>query len=578
MDFAKAHPDVYSLNNGKVLFDKQPEVRAYVYEAVGKSDPMMMIKRLEEFGNESFAPSIVAAAAHISPSLIFNYAMSTNSQLKNPVYRSKDPLVEAIVKIASTSKAPLKAFPFLTDIYLGRMTVAQVDALTENPDKYFQNLVRLRLENDTVAKAVYTSELQYRALREYVRKMNELHEEKDAVRFRCIDSLPASALYFIMVYGQDEIYTSSFIGTFRRMMDRMKPLTGDQFLDSLHYDHFRTFIRMCAGYNTLSDFLGTMQDTSRVAIMTRFIGGLQNGKSDDLEDAVDVADAFGSIKDTALALFLQKKVRENYEVSYKEKSRKGVIVYSLMAMLFESNKTSSDAGAAQTSARLHLPPINMVPFRSLVNDSGIIYQQVFFYGDDDGKKAYEGFIEEFRTKKWKIVTDKYWSQISSTSGTGQKIVIYANLPLKEPEDEVAQDSLAQYLVAEGIYPTIMIHRGHSYHLSSTLSHLGKQVKIVVLGSCGGYHNLATVLDRSPDAHIISSKQTGVMAINQPITNAINNRLLEGTDINWITMWRELDEYFSKRKDLHEKYDDYVPPYKNLGAIFIKAYRQMNTGG
>jgi hypothetical protein len=537
---------------------------------------MMMIKRLEEYSSDAFAPAIIAAAAHISPNLVFNYATSTNNALKNPVYRTKDPLVEAIVKIASTSKAPLKAFPFLTDIYMGRMTVAQVDALTENPDRYFMHLVRLRLESDSVAKSVYTSELQYRSLREYVRKMNELHEEKDAVRFRCIDSLPATALYFIMVYGQDEIYTSSFIGTFRRMMERMKPMTGNQFLDSLHYDHFRTFIRMCAGYNTLSDFLGTMDDTARVAIMTRFIGGLQNGKPNDLEDAVDVADAFGSIKDTSLTVFLQKKVRENYEQSYKEKSKKGVIVYSLLAMLFESNKTSSDTGAAITSARLRLPPINVVPFRSLVDDSGIVYQQVFFYGDDDGKKAYDGFIEEFRSKKWKITTDKYWSVISSTAG--QKVVIYANLPLKEPEDEVAQDSLAMHLRAQGIRPTIVVHRGHSYHLSATLGRLDKYVKIVVLGSCGGYHNLAVVLDHSPDAHIISSKQTGVMAINQPITNAINNRLLEGADINWITMWRELDEYFSKRKDLHEKYDDYVPPYKNLGAIFIKAYRQMNSGG
>jgi hypothetical protein len=576
MAFAKANPDIYTLNNGKVLFDKQPEVRAYVYTELGKADPMMMIKRLEEYSSDAFAPAIIAAAAHISPNLVFNYATSTNNALKNPVYRTKDPLVEAIVKIASTSKAPLKAFPFLTDIYMGRMTVAQVDALTENPDRYFMHLVRLRLESDSVAKSVYTSELQYRSLREYVRKMNELHEEKDAVRFRCIDSLPATALYFIMVYGQDEIYTSSFIGTFRRMMERMKPMTGNQFLDSLHYDHFRTFIRMCAGYNTLSDFLGTMDDTAKVAIMTRFIGGLQNGKPNDLEDAVDVADAFGSIKDTSLTLFLQKKVRENYEQSYKEKSKKGVIVYSLLAMLFESNKTSSDTGAALTSARLRLPPINVVPFRSLVDDSGIVYQQVFFYGDDDGKKAYDGFIEEFRSKKWKITTDKYWSVISSTAG--QKVVIYANLPLKEPEDEVAQDSLAMHLRAQGIRPTIVVHRGHSYHLSATLGRLDKYVKIVVLGSCGGYHNLAVVLDHSPDAHIISSKQTGVMAINQPITNAINNRLLEGADINWITMWRELDEYFSKRKDLHEKYDDYVPPYKNLGAIFIKAYRQMNSGG
>jgi len=155
-------------------------------------------------------------------------------------------------------------------------------------------------------------------------------------------------------------------------------------------------------------------------------------------------------------------------------------------------------------------------------------------------------------------------------------VIYANRPLDEPQDEVATDSLIKYLDAHNIHPTIMIHRGHSYHLPFTLSKLNKQVRIVILGSCGGYHNLAIVLDHAPNAHIVSSKQTGVMAINEPIIRAMNIMLLDGSDINWITMWRELDEYFKDKKNLQEQYDDYVPPYKNLGAIFIKAYRGMMT--
>src|SRR6185312_2668803 len=137
------------------------------------------------------------------------------------------------------------------------------------------------------------------------------------------------ALYFIMVYGQDEIYTSSFLGTFKRMLERMTPMTGHELLDTVHNEHFRTFIRMCAGYNTLSEFLATMSEENKTALMKSFIGGLQYGKEDDLEDAVDVADAFGSIRDSALADFLEKKVKENYEQSYTEKSKKGLIVYSL---------------------------------------------------------------------------------------------------------------------------------------------------------------------------------------------------------------------------------------------------------
>ena len=576
MEFAQANNNIYTLDNGITLLDNHPDIRAYIYTEVGRQDPVMMIKRLPEYAKDTFAGQIISAAARLVPNVIFNYATSSNNALRNAVFQTRDSLVQGIVSIASRSRAPIKAFPFLSDIYRGRKSIEEIDTLADHPDLYYKELVRLRIENDTLTRKIYTDELQYRTLKYFVRQMNELHEAKDEVRFKCIDSLGPAPLYYIMVYGQDEIYTSSFLGTFKRMMERMAPMKGDQLLDSvLHYDHFRTFIRMCAGYNTLSTFLGSVDDTSRNTLMGRFIAGLQNGKEDELEDAVDVADALGSIRDSALAVFLEKKVKENYELSYKDQSKKGMIVYSLLAMLTQSSKMAgNDTGAAVVSQRMHLPLINKVPFKQLANDLDIVYQQVFFYGDEDGKAAYDGFMEEFKRTpaKWKIGNEKYWTAISSVAG--KKIVIYANLPLPEPQDEVAQDSLNKFLNDSGIHPTIMIHRGHSYHLPMTLARLNKQVKIVILGSCGGYHNLATVLDKSPDAHIVSSKQTGVGAINEPIIKSLNAMLLEGNDVNWIAMWKELDELFSKKKDLHEKYEDYVPPYKNLGALFIKSYRQM----
>ena len=574
MEFVTDNANVYTLDNGKVLLANHPDVRTYIYRRLGREDPVMMIKRLQEYATDTFAGNIIKAAARLVPDVLFNYATSTNKLLKNAVELTQDTLVQDIVKIAAYSKAPLKALPFLSDLYYGRKTLAEIDTIADHPDLYFENLVRMRLQGDSIGSHIYNEELKYRALTGFVRQMNELHEAKDDVRFRCIDSLKPWALYYIMVYGQDEIYTSSFLGTFRRMMERMKPEKGNELLASVRYDHFRTFIRMCAGYNTLSDFLGTIDDTTKTALMTSFIGGLENGLTDDLEDAVDVADAFGSIRDSALSVFLLKKVREDYEISYKIESKKGMVVYSLLAMLFEGNKISgNDTGAAVASERLHLPPINKVRFKDLVDDSGIVYQQVFFFGDEDGKNSYETYLNDFKDNpNWKITVDTFWTVISSVAG--KRIEIYANRPLDEPQDEVATDSLIKYMDAHNIHPTVMIHRGHSYHLPFTLSKLNKQVRIVILGSCGGYHNLAVVLDHAPNAHIVSSKQTGVMAINEPIIRAMNAMLLDGADINWIIMWRQLDTYFLDKKDLQEKYDDYVPPYKNLGAIFIKAYRQM----
>lgn len=259
----------------------------------------------------------------------------------------------------------------------------------------------------------------------------------------------------------------------------------------------------------------------------------------------------------------------------KRKARKGMYVYALLATLFEGAKgTNNDSAALEQSAVLHIPPINTVPYRSLLDDTSVVIEQFFFFGDEDGKTSYASFLGNFKDGKWKIVTDKYWATITST--TGKPIIIYANLPIPEPDDEEAQNQLCKYLTDHNIHPTVIVHRGHSYHLPVTLDHLTKQTKIVVLGSCGGYHNLSIVLDHSPDAHIISSKQTGTMAVNEPIIKEINDQLLAGNDINWIEMWKRLDIYFDKKKDVKDKFSDYVPPYKNLGAIFIKAYRRISN--
>ena len=565
-EFAHNNANIYTLTNAELL-DGYPELRAYVYGVVGRAEPLMMIRRLAEFAREPFACDIIASAARVSPNEVYKYASSTNITLSGAVRRCKDPLVQTIVRITTESKSPLKAMSFISDIHNGRLSIAEIDNITGNEDLFYKNLVRLKLQGDTLGGATFTDELRYRGLK-FVTRMNELHEAQDPVRFKCIDGFTPEELYFLMVYGQDQIYTSSFIGTFNRMMERLKPATGDELFDKVRYEHFRTFIRMCAGYSKLSEFLGTMKPDEKTAVMKDFISGLENGKPDDLEDAVDVADAFGSIEDSTLADFLREEIVANYTRVSEAKNMKGTIVYGLLATLSRSDNS------AELSESLRLPPINLMPNKSLVNDSGIVYEQVFFYGDEDGKMSYQSFMEVFKDGKWKVNTGTQWSTITST--TGKPVVIYANLPLdyESGKDEEAQKELKKMLTAQNIHPTVVVHRGHSYHLSTTIDNMDKPNRIIILGSCGGYHNLGKVLDHAPDAHLISTKQTGTMVANNTIIKVMNNHLLAGEDVNWVGLWTELSDTFKGKVKEEKDFKEYVPPHRNLGAIFIKAYRRM----
>jgi hypothetical protein len=565
MDFVKENANIYTLDNSELL-DNYPEAKGYVFEAIGKENPEMMIKRLKEFAREPYADPIVAAAAKVVPGTILTYATST-SVLSSVVRRNKDPLVQTIVRIASESRTPLKVLPFLGDIYNKRKTVAQIDAIANNPAAYYQNLVRLKTEGESIADKTIDQEINYRGL-QFVREVNRLHDAPNATRFKSLLNFNAEDLYFMMIASQDEIYTSSFTWMFDRMLEKMKPKTGDELLEKVKKSHFRTFIRMAAGYNTLSSFLATMEENKKMALMKEFVSNLDKGAEDELEDAVDVADAFGSITDPKLAAFLKDEVISNYE--RKDQSKKGIVVYGLLSTIFKGAENSETLSGDLNDL---IPPITYVPYESLKNDKGQVVVQTFFYGDEDGKTSFTSFKSNFPASKWKSVANKQW--VTYTSTGAHPIVVYANLPLTEPKDEEAQNALANYMDEKNIVPTMVIHRGHSYHLGGSLERLTPDVKVVMLGSCGGYHNLATVLDKSPDANIISTKQVGSYTVNEPIIRSMFDQLLEGRNIDWISSWSDLNRYFSS-KGSHEKdlFSDYIPPNKNLGAIFIKAYRKQ----
>ena len=152
------------------------------------------------------------------------------------------------------------------------------------------------------------------------------------------------------------------------------------------------------------------------------------------------------------------------------------------------------------------------------------------------------------------------------------MVIYSNKPLDEEKnlDDIAQENLKKYLEENNINPTVVLHRGHSYYLSSTIDRLAPSAKVILLGSCGGYQSLDKVLKICPGAHIISSKQTGSGLINLPMINGIVDNIRQGKNLDWQILWKSFGKIFGKS----ELFDDYVPPYKNLSAVFIMAYRKL----
>ena len=269
-----------------------------------------------------------------------------------------------------------------------------------------------------------------------------------------------------------------------------------------------------------------------------------------------------------------KYVSDNEQRCAQNGNPRGQKIYNLLKMIFLSGDSTNHI---DLSKEIGIPPVYTVDYNTLADDTGRIIEQVFFYGDKDGKESFASYMTSFPKPDWKITQNKQWVEMKSMKG--KPILIFANLPLdnKTDKDAAAQTALIDYLDTSNLRPTIIIHRGHSYHLKYTIEQIPESAKIIMLGSCGGYNNLKQILDYAPEAHIISTKQIGARDVNKPIIEAINNTLRAGKNIDWREMWNGLEVLFTKAgRDKKDLFDDYIPPHKNLGALFIKAYTKAGT--
>lgn len=538
-------------------------------------NPNDILNILTRYPDNRYADSLIILAALRDQEELYRYAAVPNA-LGRKIQSVNHPLVRLIARLALT-KTGRMYFPFLDQLYRNKLTM---DSITPYVSKdtsvgYYKLLVRTRIDyaqrmqrGDTpMAATALTNRLRTKAIELFINDINALHDEhNENIRFKKLEGLAPEELYYLAVMGEEEIYTSSFVvGVYPRIFQRMRVPRSDSLLQLLHGDYYRKFIKICAAYNTLDNFLGRMDPPTAENLMRHFVNGL--AESTTLEDAVDVADSYASIYSKDLRKLILAQVNNNLARYTNDRQHaKGALIYELLNTIFLS---LDSANKVDVAAKLGIDPVYIMPRKNLQDSSGRIIVQQFSYGDKDAATYFGAFMSRFSNANWRIVRKPKWVEIHSAKGA--PITIYANLPLDEKQelDVQAQDSLISYFEERNIAPTIVIHRGHSYYLPETISRLPSSAKIVLLGSCGGYQKLNDILRICPTAQIISSKQVAAGVVNQSLIDAITDKLRQGQDLNWEQLWKTVQGRVGA--GYRDKFDDYIPPHKNLGAIFIMAY-------
>lgn len=577
----KTNYEIGNLLIDNLAFERNSGVKPARFHLIRKNielHPDKTFLILKDNADVPFRDSLIKIAGRINPKQLYDYAAADN-KLGFAIRAIDDPFIQAVSRMSKSTSGQLY-FPFLHQILEGKQTLASIDSVKNDPVRYYKLLVRTKLdfvESHLNGKAISDVEalnemLQSKAVENFIKPINELHDvESPAIRFKALQPLNAQELYYLVIAGERDLYTSSYTkGVYPLMMQRIAN-RGDSLFMSVGFDHFRKFIRMAAGYNMLPDFLNTFPDKGAAkTLMTAFVNGLD--KSGSLEDGVDVADSYASIAETMKPVAEQMlgNVKSNYDQAVQAGNKRAAVIYDLLYKLFQSANDTT----INLSREFNIPPVYNVSYPTLASgDTGKVIIQVFFYGDKDGRVSYQKFTPQFPSSLWKRTENKQW--ISFSSIKGKPIVVYANKPLDEQSGEVdkAQAALCEYLAEKELHPTIVVHRGHSYYANYTIEQLAPSAKIVFMGSCGGYHLIHDVLEKASDAHIIASKQIGKQLFNQLLFDMITEKVRTGNNIDWIPLWRE----FEKKSGGIDGFGDYVPPHKNLGAIFIKAYKNAMGG-
>lgn len=426
----------------------------------------------------------------------------------------------------------------------------------------------------------------------FVYNINNLHERPDGERFASTEKLSAKSLYSIMVYGEQEIYTSSFNGCFDRLVGKKgtagkqdlvgkmetEKLNGRDLLDQVSDNKFRTFIKECTWFNRLDDFLATMDESAANEILKNVVKNLDKSENK-LDNALTLAEIFGSTKNPKTLQVLQNQIKVEYErVSGDGQAKlEDKTMHGLLAGMFSDNAVTDKEWFQKISQEYEIAKVASLDTKELFNEAGVCTQRYHFFesGDNDGIYSFDHFVSQYKgdTNNWSVnEKNPHYVIISSKRGDKQ-INIYANNPRFRDYNNNGAQEIDELMSKNKLITNLYSYRGHSFGFS--LRGISPETKIINIGSCGGFNRISEILNVSPDGHIISTKGTGTKFVNDPLFKDLNDAILSDKDgnIEWRDFWQEE----TNKLGGNENFKNYVGPHENQGMIYLRAFnKKMST--
>ncbi|MGB0850763.1 MAG: hypothetical protein ACPGTP_05920, partial [Bacteroidia bacterium] len=287
------------------------------FKSAARSEPSELLKHFKEIDYKPYNVAILDEVARVAPMKIKTYLHSWNT-IHQRIKKSENEITMVLYDIFERKGASTRAYILLNDIYAKKIGIDKAHEIAKFDSALFSYLITMRSKTVLLGEHSINEALKYQCLKK-VRIINDLHEESDAVRFASLGKYNASEIYTLIVYSEDEIYTSTFLGMYKRMMSKLETQSTYEFLHHARFNQFRTFIKMAAGYNSLNHFLSKMTSYEKKKLFDKLASGLESS-NDNLQSAVAIADTYGSLKSSSNKNLMEQAIMKYYfDVQFRDR-------------------------------------------------------------------------------------------------------------------------------------------------------------------------------------------------------------------------------------------------------------------
>ncbi len=526
-------------------------------------EPDEVFKKVDMYKTKYWSKDILEEATLNAPISAKRYFNNASHPVTILLSNSQDTIIKRFLELSKESKYESRPFLLFDEMVSQCLTLSDATAICGNNYSLFKELMGIASQKNYIGRYDVEREMNYYALR-YIRDINDKVDQPEKERYASIENLSCDELYYLMVYGREEVFNGTFNGLFSRFQSKCSTSGYWNAKRFINLPHYRSFIAMCAAYNKLDKFLSLFSTGDQNILLTTFASSLDKER-DELSDAATVAETVANTSNNVVLQVLQNTIKASYSNLEMAHDYNGMAIYGILAALFKDKAVSDRRWFAVMAKKYRIGSLATLSNATLMSQK-IFVERMYFYDDQDGHDSYRNFLNTFSASPdWRI--DQYFSYVRVTSVNGKKIEIYANKPdLEESGDrEISKIIKDNNYVVEGV-----MHRGHSFHTEATLAKVSASTRFLFVGSCGGFYKINMALRKAPDAQVISTRQVGTQQINDPIIFYFNENVRQGKDINWKVFW---DEMYSKLGN-NSLFNDYVPPHKNLESLFVRAYYQI----